>query len=75
MHAKIMSCGFLALMLALSVSQASAGIGDNIRSSFSELGNEIAAVYDKAASGTGEALQATSAPLLLASPHRACNQC
>ncbi len=72
MHAKIPTCGLLALTLALVASPASAGIADDIRSSFSDLGSEIATVYDKAASGTAQALHSTSA--LLATLTSACLQ-
>ena len=53
----------LALALALLAGCAEAGsIGEDIRSSFSDLGGEIANIYDKAASGTADALQTTGAP-------------
>ncbi|KAK9838455.1 hypothetical protein WJX81_000285 [Elliptochloris bilobata] len=38
-------------------------LGEDIRSSFSDLGGEIANIYDKAASGTADALQTTSKAL------------
>ena len=57
-----MNFALLALALALLAGRAHAGIGDDIRSSFSDLGGEIANIYDKAASGTADALQTTGAP-------------
>ena len=50
----------LALAMALLAGCAWAGsIGGDIRSSFSDLGGEIANIYDKAASGSADVLQTT----------------
>ncbi len=58
-----MQLPLLALAVALLAGSASAGLGDDIRSSFSDLGSEIATIADVAANGTIQALQTTSAPL------------